>query len=286
MHKIWIVALSVVFGIVANGYSQDAKADGPDWKLAVQTWTFNKMSLFEALDTLTKIGVKYVEIYPGQKISSDTDAKFGPGMDAATRDKVKAKLKECGIKLVNTGVTGASGEEGWRKLFEFAKDMGIETIVSEPAEKDLEMIDKLCGEYGINVAIHNHPKPSHYWDPDVMLNACKGRSKRIGACADTGHWARSGLDPIECLKKVEGRIVSLHFKDLKLPEKHDVPWGTGDCNAAKMLAELKRQGFKGVFSIEYEHNTPELVSNVQKCTEFFGKCAVMSQNDLQALSCK
>ena len=51
----------------------------------------------------------------------------------------------------------------------------------------------------------------------------------------------------------------------------------------KMLAELKRQGFKGVFSVEYEHNTPELVDNVRKCAEFFNKCATMTQKELEAL---
>ena len=37
-----------------------------------------------------------------------------------------------------------------------------------------------------------------------------------------------------------------------------------------MLAELKSQGFRGVFSIEYESTTgEELVSNVAKCCAFF-----------------
>ena len=105
--------------------------------------------------------------------------------------------------------------------------MGIKTLVSEPAEDAFDTLDKLCEEYGINVAIHNHPKPSIYWDPDTVLKVCKGRSKRIGACADTGHWARSGFDPIECIKKLEGRIISFHLKDLnkKAADAHDVPWG-------------------------------------------------------------
>jgi sugar phosphate isomerase/epimerase len=282
MTKACLVA---VLGVVLAGnmcMAQD-QTPIPEWRLAVQTWTFNKMTVFDALDTLQKIGVKYVELYPGQKLGGGLAGGFGPEMDSATRDRIKAKLKACGIKLVNFGVTGAKGEAGWRTLMAFAKDMGIETIVAEPPEKDLEMIDKLCNEYGINVAIHNHPKPSHYWDPSILLNAAKGRSTRIGACADTGHWPRSGLDPIQCLKQCEGRIVSLHMKDLKMPEKYDMPWGTGDNKAAKMLAELKRQKFRGVFSIEYERTTPELVENVKKCVDFFNTCAALSQQELEAL---
>ena len=130
------------------------------------------------------------------------------------RKEIKKKLADSGVKLVNFGVCGLLEGPPSRKTFEFAKDMGIETIVSEPAEDAFDALDKLCEEYEINIAIHDHPKPSHYWNPDTVLKVCKGRSKRIGACADTGHWMRSGLNPIECLKKLEGRIISFHFKDL------------------------------------------------------------------------
>lgn len=42
-----------------------------------------------------------------------------------------------------------------RKVFDFAKEMGIETIVSEPPKEAFDLIEKLCEEYKINVAIHN-----------------------------------------------------------------------------------------------------------------------------------
>jgi len=122
----------------------------------------------------------------------------------------------------------------------------------------------------MKIAIHNHPKDSHYWNPETVLAAVEGASERVGACADTGHWVRSGLDPIECLRSLEGRIASLHFKDLNARTGdglHDVPWGTGESDAAGQLAELKRQGFKGVISIEYEHQWDE--DTLAECVAFF-----------------
>jgi len=161
-------------------------------------------------------------------------------------------------------------------MFEFAKNMGIETIVSEPTEDAFDTIEKLCDEYGINVAIHNHPKPSHYWNPDTVLKVCQGRSKRIGACCDTGHWKRSGLNPLECQKKLEGRIITFHFKDLSATgsKLRDVPWGTGVCDAKGMLQEIHRQGVKAIFSIEYEHYSENLMSELAQCVKFFDKTAV------------
>jgi len=154
--------------------------------------------------------------------------------------------------------------------------MGIETLVSEPPAEAFDMLDKLCQEYKIKVAIHNHPKPSGYWNPDTVLKVCEGRSKWIGACADTGHWMRSGLNPLEVLKKLQGRIISLHLKDLKefgKREAHDVIWGTGVGDVKAMLAELDRQNFKGVFSIEYEHNWEKSLPEIRKSVAYFNKVA-------------
>ena len=80
-----------------------------------------------------------------------------------------------------------------------------------------------------------------------------------------------GFVRLECLKKLQGHIISFHFKDLK--DMHDVPWGTGTSNAKAMLAEIARQGFKGVFSIEYEYNWDNSVPEIAQCVEFFNATA-------------
>ena len=109
-----------------------------------------------------------------------------------------------------------------------------------------------------------------------MLAACKDRCKLIGSCGDTGHWMRAGYVPIDTLKKLEGRVMHLHFKDLDESGRkgHDVPWGTGKADAKGMMQELKRQGYKGYFSIEYEHGSlDDLAKTVPLCIEFFDKTA-------------
>jgi len=254
------------------------------WNVGCQAYTFRSGTFFEAVDKTAAAGAHYIEAYPGQPVGGGIDARMGPGLDAAARQKVLAKLAEAGVTLVNFGVAGAGNEQEWRNLFAFAKDMGIRTIVAEPAPEQMKLVDSLCKSYGVNVAIHNHPKPSRYWNPDVELAAFKGCSKRIGVCADVGHWVRSGLDPVTCLKKLQGRIITLHFKDLsaKDPAAHDVPWGTGISNVPGVFAELKRQGFRGVFSIEYEHETPALAANARRCVQYFDQNAPLTERELRS----
>lgn len=249
------------------------------WHLGCQAYTFRNFTFYEAVDKVASLGLDWIEAYPGQRVSEETgDLRFSDEMSPEIRHKVKTKLADAGVRLVNYGVVGLPVDTvECRKVFDFARDMGVETIVSEPPEEAFDLIESLCEEYGIKVAIHNHPKPTHYWNPDKVLEVCKGRSKLIGACGDTGHWMRSGVNPLEALKKLEGRLVSMHFKDLNefgVPEAHDVVWGTGKADVKALLTELDRQNFKGVFSIEYEYNWDNSVPEIRQCVAYFNKVAL------------
>jgi len=254
-------------------------AEAMCWDLGCQAYSFNRFTFYEAIDKVASMGMHVIEAYPGQRLSKDKpeDVLLHHDMDPALHAEVLAKLKESNVKAVCYGVVGLSRqEEESRKVFDFAKAMGIGTIVSEPSPKDFDTIEKLADEYGINVAIHNHPKPSRYWDYKTVLKACEGRSKRIGSCADSGHWMRSGINPLEAVKALEGRIISFHLKDLNKygkPGEHDVIWGTGKADVKAILTEVHRQGFKGVFSVEYEHNWEHSVPEIAASAKYFNEVA-------------
>jgi len=240
------------------------------WQFTCQAWTFRELTIFETLDTLNSIGITNVEFFPGQRVSKENPAGFDHNAAPELIAAVKEKLQAARIRPVAYGVVGLSNNEAEaRKVFEFAKTMGIGVINSEPPEDAMPLLDKLAQEYKIKVGIHNHPQPSHYWNPETVLKAVDGTTSIIGACADTGHWYRSGVTPVEGLKQLKGRISSLHFKDLN-EKKEDVPFGTGVGDAEGQLKELKDQGFRGPISIEFERTTgAELVENVRKCVQWF-----------------
>ena len=98
----------------------------------------------------------------------------------------------------------------------------------------------------------------------------KDRDPRIGSCADTGHWARSGLKPVDAIKILKGHIVSSHLKDLHapLPSGHDVPFGTGISEVTAILDEYKAQGFDGPISVEYEYKQEDNLAEVKQCIDF------------------
>jgi len=264
-------------GSIVKPKIDDAAIDKAGFRIGVQAYTFREMSLYETLDLMKYLGIHYVELFGGQKLSKENpNIKVDHNMPAQYIDEMMAKLKETGVTAVSYGVTDVGATEASaRKVFDFAKKVGLENIVSEP-KVDLQlfaMLDKLCNEYQINLAMHDHPKPSTYWNPETVLKVSEGRSKRIGSCSDTGHWYRSGLVPVECIKQLNGRVIELHLKDLNA-QKQDVPWGTGVTDAKGIMETLHSQHpeNKPVFFIEYEssHGT-DLANNVGKCCENFGK---------------
>ena len=106
---------------------------------------------------------------------------------------------------------------------------------------------------------------------DAATQAAAPYPNVMGVCADTGHWVRSGYDPVESLKKCAGKIVTLHFKDKDQKDLKaiDVPWGTGVSDVKGQLTELLHQKFSGVVLIEYEHWTPQLDEEIGICVNYF-----------------
>ena len=284
MKNFILIPVWSVFAVVMGcnegkspGQTSTLKAEAkPAWQLGVGTYTFNRFTFFEALEKIDSCGLKYVEIFPEHVVGGGVEGNMDYHMDASKQKRILKEVSGKGLTLIAYGVVTPKGEEEWRRLFGFAKAMGIQTVTSEPDEKDLPFISKLCDEYQINMAIHNHPYPKHYWHPDSVLTAIRGRSKRIGACADIGHWVRSGLDPVECLQKLEGHVLHLHMKDLEYregkddgEENRDTHWGTGVANISGVMRELNRQHFKGMIAAEYERNWDNNLSDVMASVQYF-----------------
>lgn len=248
------------------------------WRLACCAYTFNRFTFAEAVEKTAALGLKCIEGFTWQPLSKKDKVQTSEAMPAEALKEMKAVLAGCGVKLVSCYLSELPNKEDvCRKKFDWGKQLGLEYFVAEPPKEAFDLLAKLCDEYGICVAIHNHPKPhSVYWDPQTVAEVSKGRTKRIGACADTGHWVRSGLHAVECLKKLEGRLIGLHLKDIAEVGKvdsPDVPWGTGRADIRAILKEIHRQGAKPVFGIEYERFGPEAPAEIAQSIAFFDRVA-------------
>lgn len=235
------------------------------FKLGVQMWTFRKFSFTDALNKVDSAGIKNIEAFFGQKLGDGMKGSFGTDMSKDDQEKLKQLLQVKGIHIVAMGVIDPKNKAEWIKAFELAKEFGLSYVTAEPLKSQWDMVDSLAGVYGIPVAIHDHPKPNMYWSPDSVLAAIQGHS-HIGSCADIGHWARNGVNPVDALKKLEGHIIGVHLKDVvKFGDSTaaDTVVSKGIVDLPAILAELKRQNFSGMLSIEHEsnwyHSLPDVI---------------------------
>jgi L-ribulose-5-phosphate 3-epimerase len=255
----------------------ETKAEQQGWKLSMQSYTFHLFSVVESLDKTKELGLQYIEIYPGQKMGEGFgDAVFGYTLTGEQRQQLKELAKEKEVKIISSGVWTPARDE-WEQVFAFAKEMEMEFISAEPAREDWNLVEELAKREGIKVACHNHPNEASYWKPEILMECIGERDPLLGSSADVGHFKRMGIEPIPALQELEGRLIALHFKDIapKGEEEtlEDVIWGTGVLNVKGMLEELKRQDFKGYFTIEYEADWDNNLPHIKQSVEYFNQVA-------------
>lgn len=274
LWKSGALALGVGFGPRLSAFAETVKpgqlnAVKLGWKVSVQHYTYRRFSCFEALEKAAAVGLRHFEVRSNLKLGPKWPGQNADeSMPGDAREEFKARLADLGLSLPSVFADFNGKPDQAKRLFEFWKAMGTEVIVAEPPAGSYDMLEKLCEEYKMKLALHNHQKGrSDYWSPDIVLEVCANRGKRIGACTDVGQWARSNLDPAECLRKLEGRVLSFHLKDVL--KKGDLNCrntviGEGQADCANTLKELKRQGYQGVIVIDFEHDTPALQEDMAR----------------------
>jgi sugar phosphate isomerase/epimerase len=239
-------------------------------KIGVALYSFNKFSFVDAVEKAKSADVNLVEGFSFHELGG----QFGTKRLLDLSDEEVGQLKKTldSTKMTMPSIyADANTLEEWKHLFDQAKKIGLKFMVGEPDPQFLDDINRMAGQFQMKFAIHEHAKGlSKYWHPDSALAAIKDR-ENLKICADIGHWVRSGLDPVECLKKVEGNVISVHVKDLDSfgnLNATDVNISTGVIDYPKVFEELKRQQFDGYVFIECEHDWEDNLKDVKESVNY------------------
>jgi L-ribulose-5-phosphate 3-epimerase len=252
---------------------REKRASDPrkDWKLGVAMYTFHTVSFPAALSFADSAGVRYIEGMTFHKSGSVLKDSLISQLSPSGIASLKKLVTEKGLQMESIYIGGGKTVESWKKEFEIARLLGVNFVTAEPPVKMWDSIDSLAGVYKLKVAIHEHWKGvSAYWHPDSVLAAIKGHPN-FAVCADLGHWPKSGIDPVEAVKKLKGHIIAIHLKDIAAfndPQLKDVTVGKGVVNFPGVFAELKKQNFRGNIYIEKDvqnkpNNLPSVLESVQ-----------------------
>lgn len=239
--------------------------------IGIQSYSLRNFPADVAIQYAADLGFKSIEFYSGQYPLDSSPEKHS---------EMKQKLASLGLKCFAHGVNGfGKDHEANRKIFQFAKAAGLKNITADPHPDSFESLDKLVAEYDIRIAIHNHG-PTHRYNKVVdVLNAVKDHDPRIGACADLGHYIRSGEDPVQVIRSLGNRLYGIHLKDFA--EKQDktkgVILGKGHLDVVGVFRALKAVNFPidGALSLEYEENPKDPIADIRECLAVAQEAAKM-----------
>lgn len=254
-------AISVVASIPFAGCAKESTSASPEappsdpWhglKAGIATYSFRKLPLDACIKGIQRVDLHYCSI---------KDAHLPLKSTTEQRKEVSEQFRNAGITPLSCGNITIKNEAMARQAFEYARDIGVPTIVCAPDPSTLPMLDKMVKEFDIKLAIHNHgPEDPHFKSPTEVWEAIESVDPRIGLCIDVGHTFRAGEDPAEAMRKYKTRLYDCHFKDVSDPHgksaKAEVEVGRGVMNIPVMLTALLEIKYAGHLGFEHE-KTPE-----------------------------
>lgn len=256
-------------GLPALLRAADPKDAFGGFTMGAQSYCFRNFNTEQALKKTQELGLRYIE-FSKKHASPDS-----------TPQQVKALLNLCrdyAITPIAFGVQAFSkNHDANKKVFEFARAMGIKYLSADPTPDSFDSLDKLVEEYKVAIAIHPHgPQRNgtlHRWySAEVIMAAVKSHHPLIGSCLDTGHLIRAAqlgkkLDPAEEIRVMGPRNFGLHLKDHDNAKHTDVVYGQGALDVVAVLKALKDVKFKGYISIEYEAHEDNPSPDMKACLD-------------------
>jgi len=227
--------------------------------LAIQSWCFRGFKANpDVIAKLKLCGVANVEMcgFHIDPQSGDAAAAIGT-------------YRAAGIGFTAYGVHYFNEDEAvGRRVFGFAKAAGCTTISAHVPVAALPLVERLCREYAIRIAIHNHGRKDRLGPVWALEDLFKVASSHIGLCLDTAWMLDCGEDPVAVAEKFADRLYGLHVKDFTFDSAgrpHDVVIGTGNLDLPGLMKVLLRRSWGGNLTIEYEGDVENPVPALTQC---------------------
>jgi inosose dehydratase len=247
--KLGTASLVGVVGCASSGKGIEMTGKNDPYrglKVGVHSYSLRKFSFDDTVRMTKEFGVGYIGLNPIHLPLDSPPEKLA---------NAKAHIERAGLTVLACGVIGFDADEKKaRSVFEYAKTMGMGTIVANPSPESFDVLDTLVDEFDIRIAIHNHGPEGIYSVPDDVLKAIAGHHELIGACVDLGHYERSDVRAEEAVRMLSGRIYDIHLKDVNRRDAkaHSVVLGEGVVNLPAVFDQFITMRFDGHVALEYE----------------------------------
>lgn len=238
---------------------RQAKNPYHPFQVGLQSYSLRNFGFEQSLKMTRELELEWVEAFPMHL------PYFAP---REQWQETRAMIGRMQTQVVAYGVVSFGNDENSaRAVFEFAKAMGIRVITADPGPGSFRYLARLCEEFRIPIAIHNHGPNTRYDTIRSVEEAIRGQPEWIGACIDTGHYLRSREDPVEAVRRFGKRVYAVHLKDVKNHTQFTL-LGKGDLDTVGFLRALKQVSFRHCLALEYEENPKDPMLDIQACLQY------------------
>ncbi|MBR3441510.1 MAG: sugar phosphate isomerase/epimerase [Bacteroidales bacterium] len=217
-------------------------------KIGVAGYSYREFSIDETLAMLQSMDVKYLSIKDWWLPLDSTKEQM---------DAFKAKCASYGVDGYILGPIYMKSKAEVDRAFAYTERYGIKMFIGVPDYDLIDYVIAKVAETGIKVAIHTHgPDGAAFPSIYKIMELVKDPSLGVGCCLDMGHSVRSGEDIARIVKKYHKWIYDVHIKDETAPSKEGQTWemGRGVIDFRPIVKALRKVGYKGVLSLEFEKN--------------------------------
>jgi len=234
-----------------------------DVKIGVAGYTYRKFTLEQTLTDLQSMGIKYMSV---------KDWWLPLTATASEMDAFKAKCAEYGVDPYILGPIYMRTPEQVEAAFAYAQRYGATMFIGVPNYELLDMVIAKVKETGIKVAIHTHgPDKAAFPDVRKIVEMVGDPKLGVGCCMDLGHSFRFGQNPAKDIVKYKDWIYDIHIKDETEPSKAGKTWemGRGQMDIPAIVKSLRKIGYDGVVSLEFEKNGAAPLQGVAESIGYF-----------------
>lgn len=246
--KLLIAAMALISSIPADAQAIEGKRGSDDFKIGVAGFSYRKYDIDQTLTFLESMGVHYLSVKDWWLPLNSTKEQM---------DEFKAKCASHGVEGYTLGPIYMRSKEQVDDTFAYAQRYGAKMFIGVPNYELLPYVIEKVRETGIKVAIHTHgPDGAAFPDIRTVVEMVKDPSLGVGCCMDLGHTFRSGYNLAEDIEKFGEWIYDIHIKDETDASKAGNTWemGRGKIDFIPVIKAIRKIGYKGVISLEFEKN--------------------------------
>ncbi len=223
LFRLLTLASLLAFVMPAEAQLVTGKRGSDDFRIGVAGYTYRKFDIDRTLKYLQSMGVKYLSV---------KDFWLPLDSTAEQMEAFKAKCAAHGVEGYILGPIYMRNEADVDRAFAYAERYGSDVFIGVPT---YELIDYVIAKVGELVK-----------DPKLG----------VGCCMDLGHSVRMGEDIVKDIRKYKDWIYDIHIKDESEASKKGQTWemGRGVMDFKPIVETLRKIGYKGVVSLEFEKN--------------------------------